>query len=98
MDPFRPLPLRSARRLHDVWQAFNDAKIPQNFLGRFLDNADFQRIVSIDPSLVVLRCASVVHDPAAGVQGDVSDSTRKLCGLCRKGCQACMFDQTALHG
>ncbi|KAK9813846.1 hypothetical protein WJX73_001548 [Symbiochloris irregularis] len=57
MDPFRPLPLRSARRLHDVWQAFNDANIPQNFLGRFLDNADFQRICSIDPSLTVLRNA-----------------------------------------
>lgn len=55
MDPFRPLPLRSAKRLLAVWQAFNDAKIPQNFLARFLDNADFQRIVSIDPSLTVLR-------------------------------------------
>lgn len=84
MDPFRPMPLRSARRLHAVWQAFNDAKIPQNFLGRFLDNADFQRICSIDPSLTVLRSAPEAHASASSVIVTVS-----VCSLWPPGYLSC---------
>ena len=57
MDPFRPLPLRSLRRLPALREAFVEAGIDQSFLARFLDNPDFKRVLAINPSTAVLRFA-----------------------------------------